>query len=253
MIHSLKRQKFADARDSLGVSARDDHFPASRQISRRVSNVGSQPFHNCGAGNLAGCMDETRQGEISTTESHRDCAHVRPNGRFSLWIAFLSLKHYPSALRQRLEDMLGGVLIHSHRGLAAMLERSKGRVALRTSACAAPAGDENCKRERRACSLNVHASILSLAHPPASSRCHGRTQRRRSSAVRREQVPPAPARIKCCRGIAERFRQRYQNRHPCVRAGGRGVTSRSVLVDSAERTRTTTAVMLSLPPLTFAS
>ena len=48
-------------------------------------------------------------------------------------------------------------------------------------------------------------------------------------------------------------RRRTRCRQPCVRAGGIGVTSRSVLVDSAANTRTTTAVMLSFPPFMLAS
>ena len=124
MIHSLKRQKFVDGRDGFGILAGDDHFPASGQISRRISDVFSQPLHYAGSGNFSSRMDEAGQRKVSATECIRDGPHVSPNGCLSLWIGLLRLENHASAIGQRLENVLRGVLVDTHRCLAALL---KGR------------------------------------------------------------------------------------------------------------------------------
>src|SRR4051812_4005340 len=88
---------------------------------------------------------------------------------------------------------------------------------------------------------------------PVCARCRGRTRRRSACFDPRDLLPPAPARRECCRGRAAPPRRRSRRRQPLPRGGGTGVTSRSVLPASSARTRTTTAVMLSFPPLTLAS
>src|SRR2546423_3534071 len=101
--------------------------------------------------------------------------------------------------------------------------------------------------------LTFHAWFPGRVRQRVFARCPDRKRRRQSCAPLRAPGLPAPARTECYRGKAVRRRQRNRCRHPCVRAGGIGVTSRSVFVDSAANTRTTTAVMLSFPPFMFAS
>lgn len=101
--------------------------------------------------------------------------------------------------------------------------------------------------------VSSHASTPARALRPAYARSLDRRRHPSPCSALPALSRQARVRKECCRGRAARLPRPSRDRHPCAGAGGIGVTSRSVPVDSAERTRTTTAVMLSLPPLPFAS
>src|SRR5690349_3141434 len=147
--------------------------------------------------------------------------------------------------------MLGRVLVDSHYRPATLLqlcERRIRRSVLRTFRRARPDGEQSCQEEPSA-----HPSTPCRARRQVFWRCLCKTLRQSICAARRDSARPARERKECCRGTAARSWRRCRVRQALVRAGGTGVISRSVVVASAPSTLTTTAVMLSLPPLTFAS
>jgi hypothetical protein len=94
-------------------------------------------------------VDETGDGEIASTECVSDRAHVGANGSLARGIGFLALQHYASAVWKRLEDVLGSVLVDSHRLLAALLQLSECRVPIRPGALALTrASDQHHHAER---------------------------------------------------------------------------------------------------------
>jgi hypothetical protein len=66
-------------------------------------------------------MDETGERKIPSGECRCDGPHVRSDCGLALRVILLSLKDHPSAIRQRLEDVLRRVLIDAHRRFAALL------------------------------------------------------------------------------------------------------------------------------------
>src|SRR5512138_3045691 len=90
----------------------------------------------------------------------------------------------------------------------------------------------------------------------AFSRFRDRTQRLQPSPGLRVKARRARSRKECCRGKAVLRLRQFQfglPLHPCDRPCGTGVTSPVANRVSAVMTFTTIAVMLSIPPLLFAS
>lgn len=79
-------------------------------------------------------MNEARQSKIPRREARGDLPHVPSDLHRPQAISIISLQGDPAAVRQRLEDMAGGVLIDAHRDLAAGLDPGEGRVGSRSRA-----------------------------------------------------------------------------------------------------------------------
>jgi hypothetical protein len=125
VIRSLEREKLVNRPHGLRALRGKANLSAALQVARDVRDISAQPAHDSGPWHVTRRVDESRHGEIAARERCGDRSHMSANCGFAYRIPFLHLKHDPSAVRERLENVSRGVLIDSHRFLASLLESTE--------------------------------------------------------------------------------------------------------------------------------
>jgi hypothetical protein len=127
MILPLKGEELVDGGDGRGIGGLQAQLPTAGQGVGNVPDPGPAGGHHSRAGDIT-VVHESRESKVPPRERCRNPAHMRSDLGHSGGVGGVALKADTAPVGERLESMGGGVLIHPHGGMAAVLDQCKGTV-----------------------------------------------------------------------------------------------------------------------------
>src|SRR5690606_37775060 len=124
MILPLELHEFVNRPDCFLILGRYAILSASGEVRVRIGDKALLFGHDLRAGYLM-IMNEARKPEIPRLELDSDLPQMLPDGLHCLRVARLLLQLDSPAVGQGVEEVSGGVLIHSHCYLATRLQLGK--------------------------------------------------------------------------------------------------------------------------------
>ena len=127
MVLALKGEELVNRRDRYGVGGMYSKRATLRDDIRDVADPGSTRRHGRGSGDGA-IMHEAGYGEVPPLEGRSDFCHMSPNLGHSGWIIAVADQGDAPAVRQRVEAVSRGVLVHAHGHVTSGLDLGEGAI-----------------------------------------------------------------------------------------------------------------------------
>ena len=127
MVLALKGEELVDRRDRYRVGGMNSKRATVRQRIRDVADPGSARRHGRGSGDGA-IMHEAGDDEVPPPKGRADLRHVSPDLSHPGWIIAVTDQGDAPAVRQRLEVVSRGVLVHTHGHVTSGLYLGEGAI-----------------------------------------------------------------------------------------------------------------------------
>ena len=127
MVLALKGEELVNRRDCYGVGGMNAKRATTGHGIRDVADPGLARRHGRCSGHGTS-MHEAGNGEVPPSKGCADPDHVGPNLSHSTWVITIPNQSDTPAVRQRLELVSRGVLVHAHGHVATALHLGKGTI-----------------------------------------------------------------------------------------------------------------------------
>lgn len=128
MLGTLKGKKLMNRLHRGRIGSRNPDLASTGKGIDDVADISRVGRHDVRAGDGLR-MDEAGDGEVPVLEPGRDVLEMGPDDRGACRVDGVTLKDDTAAIGERLEDVRGGVLIHSHPHCTAPLQLGIGGIA----------------------------------------------------------------------------------------------------------------------------
>jgi len=127
MVLALKREELVNRRDCYGVGGMKAKRATVGHGIRDVADPGLARRHRRCPGDGA-IMHEAGDGEVPPSKGRADLRHVGPDLSHPGWIITIPDQGDAPAVRQRLEVVSRGVLVHAHGHVTSGLHLGEGAI-----------------------------------------------------------------------------------------------------------------------------
>jgi hypothetical protein len=127
VITALEAQKLMNGGNRNRIPGAYPKLPSARRAVRGIPDVRATRPHGSRSGDFT-IVNESRKIEVALLEGSSDFPHVRTDSGYTCSIRRIPRKRDAPAIRQRLELVPGGVLVHAHCCVTARLHQGEGAV-----------------------------------------------------------------------------------------------------------------------------